>query len=430
MKENKKARAAVAAKWKNPLFIIAAAVILAGILLGIILGAVSCIASRNAIVKYGSTRIDEKTAAYLVSRYKNAYISELGVEVDDTPEFWQTEKPDGVTYGEDFEKSAENFLRAIAVGAYIFDTYAKMDKKTEEAIENSARRAAELYYENVHRTSEYEELFEEDAEAMGYDYDAYVEGEKLLFKYENSRAAFFGSDGGGVLNYRTDCEDYLKLAYSHVELLFVRSETTFELDESGKRVKNADGSYKKRTLTSEEKAERENTVAEIKAYIDAYNGGKESEISPLVIKSAARKYVSDQAEDRIEKGYYVSAASDYYESVGTWDSELKGALDLAMALRLDSSGNAYAYKDLTFYNGNGTEKVWCIMYKSSVEEGAYADADLSDFFTDFYADASVFAHARMVDKLLPEVTVKDGFYEMQVALIPHNDKHKVNEIKE
>lgn len=63
MKENKNGKAPLL---KNPLFIIAAAVVAVAILLGIVLGVFSCVASRNAVVEYGGARIDKKAAAYLV----------------------------------------------------------------------------------------------------------------------------------------------------------------------------------------------------------------------------------------------------------------------------------------------------------------------------------------------------------------------------
>ena len=428
MNENKKGKAPLL---KNPLFVIAAAVAAVAILLGIILGVFSCIASRGAVVEYGGARIDKKAAAYLVSRYKNTYMQGLGISAEDTEEFWQKKTPEGISYGEDFEKSAENFLRAVAVGAYIFDTHASLNSSTEKAIEDSAKNALELYYENTHHTSDYEELFKADAALYGYDLASFIEGEKLLYKYEMSRAALFGADGSGVGVFSGECAEYLDLAYTHVEIAFIRTQTTFEVDsKTGKRVKNADGSYKKRTLTDEEKQERAGVSAEIMALIDAYNaGGTQTGISPSVINSAATRYKTDQAEDRIEKGYYISKSSDYYKSVSDWSAELKGAFDVALTLTLDSSGNAYAYKELTLSNGNTDERVYCLMYKSRAASGAYQDTDLLEFFSDFYADASVYAHAKYVEGLVGKVTVKDAFYEMNVALIPHNDKHKINEIK-
>ena len=428
MNENKKGKAPLL---RNPLFVIAAAVAAVAILFGIILGVFSCVASLNAVVEYGGARIDKKAAAYLVSRYKNTYMQGLGINAEDTEEFWQEKTPEGISYGEDFEKSAEEFLRTVAVGAYIFDTHASLSSSTERAIEESAKNALELYYENTHHTRDYEELFKADAALYGYDFASFVEGEKLLYKYEMSRAALFGSDGSGVGVYSGDCAEYLDLAYTHVEIAFIRTQTTFDVsEESGERIKNADGSYKKRALTDEEKAQRASDVLDIMALIDAYNAGDaQTGISPSVINSAATRYKTDQAEDRIEKGYYISKSSDYYKSVSDWSAELKGAFDAALALTLDSSGNAYAYKELTLSNGNTDERVYCLMYKSRAASGAYADTDLSEFFSDFYADASVYAHAKLVGELTEKVTVKDAFYDMNVALIPHNDKHKVNEIK-
>ncbi len=419
-----------AVRRKNPLLIIVAAVASLGILIGVALGVVSCVLSMNAVMEYEGVRLDKKVASYLSSTYKTTYLAYLrasGVtDAKDDPEFWQSRTPSGSTYGEDFEKSAEQYLRQVVVGVYLYDRYADMTDTEREAVKASASRVAEYYY----NTEGYDALFEKDAAVMGYDYEAFEKAALMLYKYRMSQSAVWGNDGSGVSEHISECDEYLALAYTHVEFLFIRSRTTFELGEDGSRLKNPNGTFKKRVLTEEEMTERSETVAELRMLIDSYYEGAssdEAKISPDVISTVAKEYMSDQSVDRIEKGYYFSATSEYSESFSV-DPQLKKLKDAALALELDVSGNGYAYLtlDLSDENGN-SEPVECIMYKSPVAAHAYADADLADFFTDFYSDAAGYVHTKTLGTLAADVKVKDAFFELGVALIPHNDKHVIRE---
>ena len=412
---------------KNPLLIIAAAVIFVGILVGTVLGVISCVLSANAVMEYEGVRLDKKTASYLASVYKNTYIAALkasGVkDARDDVAFWQSTNPDGVSYGDAFEKSAEQFLREVVVGVYLYDRYSELDKAQKAAIETSASKVAEYYY----NTQGYEALFEKDAALMGYDYDSFVKAAEMLYKYRNACSAVYGASGEGAAELVSDCNEFLKNTYTHVEFLFIRTRTTFELDEDGNRKKNPDGTYPMRELTYKEKSDRESDIAELRSLIDSYNRGTSGDeiITPTVINAKAKKYLSDQSVARIEKGYYFSPSSEYTVSFSD-DAQLKRALDLALSLDVGKSGEAYSYLTLNLADEDGNrEPVECIVYKSPVAEHAYADSDLSSFFTDFYADAAEYIHAKVMGIMTLDVEVKDSFYELDVALIPKNDKHVI-----
>ena len=76
-------------KKKNALLIIVAAVSSFAVALGIVLGIINYIASRNAVMEYEGVRMDQKVASYLISVYKPTYIGEL--------------KKSGITYAADTE---------------------------------------------------------------------------------------------------------------------------------------------------------------------------------------------------------------------------------------------------------------------------------------------------------------------------------------
>ena len=420
-------------KAKNPLFIIAAAVICIGLLIGIAVGVASIILSATATVEYEGVRIDKKTAAYLISNYKNKYLAERNAEgvpdVADEPYFWQS-YVDGTstTYAEHFEKSAELYLRRGAVGAHLYDRYADMDKELKKSIEENAKEKLEFLY----KTEGYEKVFEKDAETFGYNMKAYLKAAVLLYKYEQSCSAMFGKDGSGVASLADECNEYLRAAYAHVDLVFIRTLTTFEVDENGNRVKNPNGTYMKRLLTDDERAERVERIALLKRLVDEYNGAipGDIEISPETIKAVATDYAADQSVGRIEKGYYLSAGNDghgseYVRSLLEGDElDWKTVVEKALTLPLDVNGNAYSYVTLKYENVNGTtEDILCFMYKSSVAQNAYEDAELSDFFGDFYSLAAPFAHRKLLDMTMDQVKVKKAFYKLEPVLIPKNNKH-------
>ena len=80
------------------------------------------------------------------------------------------------------------------------------------------------------------------------------------------------------------------------------------------------------------------------------------------------------------------------------------------------------------YGIDGQEPVTCFIYKSTPAVNAFADADLSDFFTDFFEDASrLYIHPKDVSARCAEVEVREKFGEMQILAIPQNNKHKIKE---
>lgn len=418
MNKNKQASTAVRKK-KNPLLIIAAITVLVGIAVGVTLGVISCVASVNAVMEYEGVRLDKKTAAYLTSIHKNTYLAEN--KGTDTVGFWQTKRSDGKTHDTAFRESAEKYMRELVVGARLFDRYSKLTDEMEETVKKSAAKVAEYYY----RTEGFEKLFEADAAAMGYDYEAFEKAAMLLYKSSMARSAVYGENGSEVSKLVGECSEYLKKTYTHVEFLFLRTETTYVMD-GGKRVTNPDGTYQVKVLTAEEREARNAAASRLDSLIEAYysdSADGAEKITPEVIRNIASEFVSDQSEDRINKGYYFSPYSEYTESFMS-QKDLIPALEAAFKLELDVGGNAYGGVTLTLTNEVGErESVRCFIYKSEVAANAYRDAELSDFFTDFYSDAADYVHAKTIKTLSDDVKVKDAFYELDLVAIPHNDKH-------
>ncbi len=416
---------------KNPLFITVAAIGSLAILAGVVLGIVTLVLSGKAVMEYEGIRLDKKAASYLVSSYKTDYIASLKAKgvtyANDSKEFWAEKDPDGTgTFGESFTLAAEEYLKEILVGVYLYDRNAELSDKVEQAIERNAAEVAEYYY----KSEGFEARFEADAAKMGYDYKSYLEAAKMLYKAESAWSAVYGQSGEAAAALTDECLEYLRQAYSHVELAFVRTKSTFKLDEDGGRVENL-GSYVLDDLSNAQEEERMERINATKKMIEDYNNGISGDvvITPSVISSLAKDYKSDQSVDRIDKGYYFSLTSEYTESFLSDDrNDLTPIVKIADALKLDSKGNAFGVAELELPGIDGKEKVYCFIYKSEPAKNAYADAELSDFFTDFFSDAvRYYIHPKDLKARAEEVKVKDKFYEMEVALIPQNTIHRIKQ---
>ncbi len=427
---------------KNVLLIVVSAVVGLALILGTVLGIINFLDARNAVMEYEGVRMDEKVASYLVSVYKPVYLAELKNPgkrnisyATDSEEFWSMQDPDGSgTFGEGFKRASEQYLKEILVGTYLYDKNTKMTPKTKEAIKKSADQVLEYHY----GTQGFDVLFAKDAEKMGYDYEAYQEAAQMLYKSSHAWEVIYGSSGEAAVKFSAECNEFLNIAYSHVTLAFVRTKTTFKLDENGNRVSES-GKPVLEELTYTEADKRNGKITSVKSMIDDYNNGRASSdaLTSATVAELAKEYKTDQSLSRIEKGYYFSPYSEYTTKsfLDEYDKDgLNKIVSTALSLSLNKDGEAYAYVDLSLSSSekNGKESVTCFIYKSAPAKNAYADLDLSDFFTDFFADAAeLYFYPKEVKARCESVEVKEKFYGMPISAIPQNNIHKIREfIKE
>ncbi len=439
--KNKKNDASPKGK-KNILVIVVSAVAGLALILGTVLGIINFIDARKAVMEYEGVRMDEKVASYLVSVYKPTYIAELKNPekrnisyARDSEDFWSMQDPDGSgTFGEGFKRASEQYLKEILVGTYLYDKNTRMSDKTEEAIKKSADQVLEYHY----GTQGFDVLFAKDAEKMGYDYESYQEAAQMLYKSSRAWEVIYGSSGEAAVGFPAECNEFLNLAYSHVNLAFVRTKTTFKLDEGGNRVEES-GKPTLEELSYAEIDERLEKIASVKSMIDDYNNGRTTgaSITQTILTDIANEYKTDQSVERIEKGYYFSPYSEYTTQSFLEEYDKNGLnkiVEIALSLSLNSDGKAYAYVDLSLSSNdkNGKESVTCFIYKSAPVKNAYADLELSDFFTDFFANAAeLYLYPKEVKARCETVEVKEKFHEMPIAAIPQNGIHKIREfIKE
>lgn len=79
----------------------------------------------SAVVKLDTIRLDSGTVTYLAALYKLEYLESVdpAEEPSDTKAFWNKEKEEGVSYGEDFEEQFKLYLSSLVTDAHLYVSY-------------------------------------------------------------------------------------------------------------------------------------------------------------------------------------------------------------------------------------------------------------------------------------------------------------------
>lgn len=380
-------------KKPNPLFLTVVITVALALLFGAVMGIILAVRNARAVVSYGGVRMDKGAASYLAATYKDIYIKKLidnQIYAYDHEEFWEEEYEEGVTFGELLRSETENYIRSVAVGAYLFDRYSTLSREEKKNI----RDAAEAVLSD--KAGGDRKKFNEAAEAMGFDYSDFLRASELLYKAKQAKTLIYGNRGSVLESgaFPAECEKYMS-TFSYVQLLFIRTEYEYETDGEGNYLRNPDGSLKRRELTAEELEERLADVEEVRRAIDAYENDSDNQMSPESFMSFLEKYPYD---DYATTGYYLSVYSSYTYGFSE-------AVDLELTLELlDMEVGEYAEFD--------TEYGICFARCAEAEKNAYKQDSLSVFFSDFYSDAADYLYEEACLELMPEVTVKDRYAEI------------------
>ena len=375
-------------------------VIIFGATLGIILG----VRNAKAAVRFNGVRISEGEAYFLLSKYKRDFIVKYGGH--DSESFFNGKYDDTRTYADLLEEESVRYLKDIAVKNYLFDFIdgIEMSGLDEIAVRKAVKEVLELREANGS-----EEKFNEIAEKYGFDYEDLSSAALLIYKAEAVGSRIFGSDGSLVMNYPTDCQSYFDANYSHVKLLFIRTEDKFELDDNGNRVKDEDGNDKRVSLTDAEKAERAALIEDIENKISAYEGKSDGiEMTHAHFTALLSEYGEDDPE-RVEGGYYFSAYSSFSNEFTKNPDETTNENRLEIAKCVLTMDKGYAKRE---FDGGV-----CFIYKYANTEGAYADT--SDVcFSDFYSLCASFVFSKTVSEFYDDVKIKDYIYDIDLLSLP------------
>lgn len=377
-----------------------AVVLIFGATLGIILG----IRNAKALVRLKSVRISEGEAYFLLAKYKRDFLIKHHSYGSD--EFWEKQYDEKRTYADLLREESERYLREIAIRCYLFDTLFDF-----EGIDEIEAKRAVIEILN-YRSEGSIEKFDSTAAAYGFTYEDFSSAAILLYKAEAVQSRVFGSDGSGVLSseFKSDCDEYFE-NYSHVKLLFIRTEDKFELDENGNRVVDEETGYDKLVELSEaEKAERAATVSEIRAKIEA----KKNNTAGVKMSREHFDYllsaVGEGDPSRNTTGYYFSPYSDFSADFvtnpdGTTSEDRLAIVKEAITMQSGS------FSECAFDGGV------CFIYKYENTAGAYTDTE-DACFSDFASLAATAAFSKMVSELYEDVKIKERYYEIDLVALP------------
>lgn len=369
---------------------------------GIILGTVAIVRNARAVVKYDGVYIDEGVTNYLAATFKSNYLAilqrDMGVDAFDDPLFWNSEAEGGTTYADMLERETLSYIKSVAVGAYLFDRVSSLTSAEKKAVKKSCQDFLDLNF------SSDEDRFNSEAAGMNFDYDDMCDATMLIYKAGLATRAIYGEGGNTLKNSGSTADlEYVLSQYTHVGILIIRKDTEFLINSEGNRVE-VDGKDQVYELSSAEKAERASDIARIRELITGYENDLDEQMSPVAFENYLKKY--DYGYDYTESGYYFSPLSEYT----AWfdKNEVEGVVEAAFGMKMGE----YRELDLGFAT--------CFLYKYEPAAGAYLDSSLSGFFTDFYSDGALYLYSRAVAELIPEVTVKDRFYDIDLVNLPYN----------
>lgn len=382
---------------KNRFIAIMTAIFLAIVLgVGGVLLIIIGVRDARAVVKYESVTVDDGTVRYLAAYHKMNYIVSLrkaGINASDTEEFWQSVSPEGKTYSEHFEESFKKYVASLVAGANIFLNNSKYTAEDKRIVAATAEEI--LRYHAGGSVSD----FNAEAEKYGFDWTDFENAVALIYKASRAKEITYGAGGENLRNFPDQCTVYLA-EYTHVSLLFIRTEEIMERDEQGNILYNSDGSVRMRPLTVEEHAERAAMIEELGAAIEAKNTGNGMPINEQMFEDYLLK--SDGDPEMHSKGYYFHKSAEATAEFATVFPEI-------VEKSMDMIVGDYEMVECSI----GV----CFIYRYNAFDDAYLD-EKNPFFSDFYSDAADYLYNQVIEQYIPEVTFKDGYYEIDVALIP------------
>ena len=374
---------------------------------GATLGIIMAVRNSNTIVRYDSTRLFYGEVAYLASVFKSDYMSTLvskGVEdVRDTGTFWssESERP-GKTQGDLLREAFYEYISGIAIKNSLYLNSERFtNSKKREIRDMLDLRLSYLY---INSKSDFNEM----SDRLGFDYDSMLEGSYYLYKADKAFSMIYGTDGLNLLNFSSECDKYLD-TYSHVALIFLKSERINVLDENGNVTYDDDGEIITRPLTEAERAEREQNAQKLRTYINNLKDDKSGAITPETFELYMREH-SDTDPSYVNRGYYFHPSAEmtaqFYE---VYPEVVERSLEMEIG----------EYAEVECSDGV------CFIYRYDVAKDAYRDTS-NVFFSDFCIDGANWCFGENIKELSGEVSFSEEFYSIDIVKIPANSKYVIN----
>lgn len=349
------------------------------LIFGIVMASVIAYTNSKSAARYENVNISEGAARAFQSYYKSRYVAALirsGVSFYEHESFWDSAADEGGSYGDYFRRALEQEIRNIAVRAALFDEVSELRANDKNKISIACE------YILSDRAGGDERLFNEQTKPYGFTYRDMCEMATLVYKSERAISAIYGEDGSRVIYRTEDCEEYLS-GYSHIYILFIRTEGT----------------------SGEDRAERESAIAELREAIARRDAGESGVINEIMFREYAERFSTDTPEGTAY-GYYLKDGTAYTERSREEAPELTAAA-LSMAIG--------EFLEVEFDAGGV-----CFIYKAEPESGAYLNHSKTRGLEDFCAGAAAFVFSSDVELFSPDVQITDNYYRVDAVKIKYS----------
>ncbi len=388
------------------------------LLFGIVLVTVVTVRNAGAVMSYNGSVIDEGVANYLAASYKYEYIKQLnsnGISASDSERFWSsTDNDTGRTYGELLTESTEEYIKTVLVGSYLFDKNTSMSSEDKETVKRSTQEI--LDYKANGSKSEFNEM----SKPSGFDYSDFEKAMTMLYKYSMAKSVIFGYDGTTLKDdeFSAECNEFLDM-YTHVKLLFVRTDYEYEVGDDGKYVIDSEtNEYKKIYYDDEKKAEIQAFIDRTDREIYNYENNTDDGVGQMSVERFTdyiRKYDAKNADS----GYYFSPTSSYtLQFVTEGYAVLDDGIEIISGKEIVD--NAFDM-EMGEYRKIRVDIGVCYIYKYECTDGDYADGGMEHFFGDFYSDAADYIFANYISVLSDKVDVKKKFEKIDFLKLPYTN---------
>lgn len=388
---------------KNKLVIIIAALVAAVLIFGIVMLVVGIIRDRDVAMEYEGVYVKRGEAAYLAATFKSSFINTYRLR--DTPEAWASEYSEGVSWGDVLKQKTEEYIRQITFGARLFDSIATMSQENVKLIEDQL-----LAMLDVQRISK--DYLDALSETNGFDFEDMKNASVLLYKNYLAKRLLFGDEGTSLEQgfyseegyYRDEVKAFFASEYRYVKIAYIRLNEEIVFDDSGNFNPLQSGRLETRELTDAERAERDALVAELESLINA------GTLTEAKIDEVIGAY--NENYDYAKSGYYFSGASE-------------AAVEYREKISSDVINKIFVMQEgeTALVRGQG---MVCVIYRGAhTSDVAFADLAYDDFFGDFYSDAATYIYGALLVEGMPEVVVKDAYFEIDVEALKPNTDYKL-----
>ncbi len=390
--------------WKNKWLRLAVLVtLIIALLFAAVFGTIAAVNAAGAVMRYNGIQISEGVYTYFSSYCKMLYLATLrssGVEdAADSAAFFARDRGDGTTYGEDFAAYTEEYVRTVAVSAWLFDSsVGALSKQEKKTIRDGVDGLVEYRADGDSRR------FEELCATYGFTYRDILNAVTLQYKAEHLFSALYGQDASYMLYDTEACETYFAENYVRVKLLFIRTADRLSKDENGQIIYDQEGEPETIPLSDGEKTDRQNSIASLDAALAALAAGQGALITEEMLSVFQSKYGDGDPVYDLSGWYFAPNAEQTQQFAALYPTIAEAAL----------SAEVGSYQKVTYEDGV------CYIYRMTADADAYADEDVSVFFSDFAVDCAIAKHKQLLGERTPDVHLTERFASFDPTSVPYN----------